>query len=181
MKRNSFKWCVYTFLFLGIGMVSCADEDLMTYEDVPRIYFKYADASSSDFGENEDQITVNMGYDRPLKNDSIIKIPIKLMGRVSETDRAVKVVMIPEESTATEGEDIEILSAYLPANSIFGNVEVRLKRTEAVDNEMLFARIRLASNENFHTDYSTSRYDKGNNRNGLIYSIYFTALAEKPS
>ena len=46
MKRNSFKWCVYTFLFLGIGMVSCADEDLMTYEDVPRIYFKYADASS---------------------------------------------------------------------------------------------------------------------------------------
>ena len=74
MKRNSFKWCVYTFLFLGIGMVSCADEDLMTYEDVPRIYFKYADASSSDFGENEDQITVNMGYDRPLKNDSIIKI-----------------------------------------------------------------------------------------------------------
>ena len=63
MKRNSFKWCVYTFLFLGIGMVSCADEDLMTYEDVPRIYFKYADASSSDFGENEDQITVNMGYD----------------------------------------------------------------------------------------------------------------------
>lgn len=102
------------------------------------------------------------------------------MGRVSETDRAVKVVMIPEESTATEGEDIEILSAYLPANSIFGNVEVRLKRTEAVDNEMLFARIRLASNENFHTDYSTSRYDKGNNRNGLIYSIYFTALAENP-
>ena len=37
MKRNSFKWCVYTFLFLGRGMVSCADEDLMTYEDVPRI------------------------------------------------------------------------------------------------------------------------------------------------
>ena len=32
MKRNSFKWCVYTFLFLGIGMVSCADEDLMTAE-----------------------------------------------------------------------------------------------------------------------------------------------------
>ena len=60
MKRNSFKWCVYTFLFLGIGMVSCADEDLMTYEDVPRIYFKYADASSSDFGENEDQITVSI-------------------------------------------------------------------------------------------------------------------------
>ena len=51
MKRSSFKWCVYTFLCLGIGMVSCADEDLMTYEDVPRIYFKYADASSSDFGE----------------------------------------------------------------------------------------------------------------------------------
>ena len=55
-------------------MVSCADEDLMTYEDVPRIYFKYADASSSDFWEKEDQITVNMGYDSPLKNNKNIKL-----------------------------------------------------------------------------------------------------------
>lgn len=179
MKRNSLKWCGYALLFLCIGGASCADEDLMTYEDVSRIYFKYADTSV--FGEKDDQITVNMGYDRPLKNDSIIKIPIKLMGRVSETDRTVKAVMIPEESTAIEGKDIEILSACLPANSIYGDVEVRLNRTETVDKEMLFARIRLASNENFHTDYSISKQDNGNNGNGLVYSIYFTALAEKPS
>lgn len=179
MKRNSFKWCVCALLFLGIGWASCADEDLMTYEDVPRIYFKYAD--TSDFGDRDDQITVNMGYDRPLKDDSIIRIPIKLMGRVAKEDRAVKAVLMSEESTATEGKDIEILSACLPADSIFGFVEVRLNRTETVDKEMLFARIRLASNENFHTDYSTSINDKGNDRNGLIYNIYFTALAEKPS
>ena len=70
MKKNSFKWCVCAFLFLGIGWASCADEDLMTYEDVPRIYFKFAD--TSDFGDRDDQITVNMGYDRPLKyRDSV--------------------------------------------------------------------------------------------------------------
>lgn len=179
MKRNNFKWCVCALLFLVIGWASCADEDLMTYEDVPRIYFKYAD--SSDFNDREDRITVNMGYDRPLKDDSIIKIPIKLMGRVAKVDRVVKAVLMPEESTATEGEDIEIVSAYLPADTIYGFVEVKLKRTETVDKEMLFARIRLASNENFHTDYSISINDKGNDRNGLIYNIYFTALAEKPS
>lgn len=181
MKRNSFKWCVCALLFLVIGWASCADEDLMTYEDVPRIYFKYADEPVSGFGEKDNQITVNMGYDRPLKDDSIIKIPIKLMGRVAKVDRAVKAVLMSEESTAIEGKDIEIVSAYLPADTIFGVVEVKLNRTETVDKEMLFARIRLASNENFHTDYSKSNYDPGNDRNGLIYNIYFTALAEKPS
>ena len=110
MKRNSFKWCVYTFLFLGIGMVSCADEDLMTYEDVPRIYFKYADASSS------------------VAVDSSGIITTFTARSVSET-RPISLIGI-----------LMILSFF---NGL--------------------------------------SYDKGNNRDGLIYSIYFTALAEKPS
>jgi hypothetical protein len=74
-------------------MVSCADEDLMTYEDVPRIYFKYADASSSDFGENEDQITVNMGYDRPLKNDTHLHFKFIL----SFIGKSVKITIIKQD------------------------------------------------------------------------------------
>lgn len=179
MKRKRLEYSVCAFLLLGIGMTSCVDENLQTYEDVPRVYFKYAETSRPI--ENEDQITVNLGYDRPLKDDSIIKIPIKLMGRVSKIDRAVKVLLIQEESTVKEGEDIEIMYSYLPANSIYGNVEVKLKRTETVNKETLFARICLASNENFHTDFSETKSDNGIDRNGLIYNIYFTALAEKPS
>ncbi|NDV64619.1 DUF4843 domain-containing protein [Bacteroides sp. 224] len=180
MKKNSLKWWVCAFLLQGIGWASCADEDLITYEDVPRIYFKYADAVPSSLGDSDDQIIINMGYDNPVKNDTIIRIPLKLMGKISEKDRVAKVVLIPEESTATEGEDIEILSAYLPAGSVYGIVEVKLNRTKAVDKEMLLARIRLASNENFHTDYSKVLDDKHGVKNGLIYSIYFTALADKP-
>lgn len=177
MKRMNCSWCMAALLTLG--MASCADENLKTYEDVSRIYFKYADSNASE--GNDDQITVNMGYDNPLKDDTIIRIPIKLMGHLAEVDRAVKVMVMSEESSATEGEDIEIVSAFLPANAIFGDVEVKIHRTERIDKDMLMARICLLSNENFYTDYATSLTDRNNDRNGLIYTIFFTAEAEKPS
>lgn len=178
MKRTKAIWCLCTFLFSGILLLSCSDSGLKTYDDVPRIYFKFADTST--YGESDDQITINMGYDVPLKDDTIIQIPIKLMGRVADVDREVKAVIINEESTATEGTDIEILSAVLPANAIYGTVSVKLYRTKDVDSNMMFARILLASNENFHTDYSTSKLNNSE-RNGLVYNIFFTAQAEKPS
>lgn len=178
MKRSKSIKNICAFLLCGVGMASCGDHELHTYDDVARIYFKYADTSS--FGESDDQTTINMGYDVPLKDDSLIRIPIKLMGRMSDVDRDVKAVVLAEESTAVEGEDIEIVSASLPADSIYGNVTVRLKRTENIAKATLYARICLRSNDNFHTDYSTSKKD-GSIRNGLIYTVFFTALAEKPS
>ncbi len=181
MKQNILKKCIGVILFAGAGFAACSDDDLMTYEDVSRIYFAYADSDGKNEEASADSRVVNMGYDIPLKEDSIIRIPIKMMGRTAETVREVKAMLISEESTAVEGKDIEIVSASLEANSVVGNVVVKLNRTEQVEKKMLMARIRLASNEHFHTDYSESRYDKDGNRNGLIFTLYFTALADKPS
>lgn len=178
MRLKNYIKSVCALLLCGAGMTSCGDNEIMTYEDVARIYFKYADTSS--FGESDDQILVNMGYDVPLKEDSIIEIPIKLMGRTADVDRDVKAVILANESTATEGEDIEIISASLPAHEIYGSVKVKLNRTENITKNTLYARICLRSNDNFHTDYNTSKTD-ASTRNGLIYTVYFTALAEKPS
>lgn len=179
MKIQDFKWRIYAFLLLLIGVVSCSKEDLLTYDDVNRIYFKYADETS--IGEPDNQKMINMGYDIPLKDDSIVSIPIKLMGNVAPVDRMVKVELITEESSAMEGEDFEFVSAFLPANSVYGEVKLKLKRTENIATATLLARIRLASNENFHTDYSSLVVNGDNDRNGLIYNLFFTALADKPS
>lgn len=179
MNIQDFKWRLYAFLLLLAGVVSCSKEDLLTYEDVNRIYFKYADENS--VGDPDNQKTINLGYDIPLKDDSIVSIPIKLMGSVAEVDRAVKVELMSAESSAVEGEDFEFISALLPAHSIYGDVKLKLKRTANIAQETLLARIRLASNENFHTDYSSLVVNGDNDRNGLIYNLFFTALADKPS
>lgn len=175
--KNIIKY-VCGFLFIGAGLTACEKNDIMTYEDVSRIYFAYAD-------DRDDQAigssTINMGYDVPVKDDSIVKIPIKLMGRVSEMMREAKVKILPDESTAIEGEDIEIVSALLDANSNMGEVAVKLKHTKRTDKETLMARICLVSNENFHTDFTEVYRNPNNDRSGLVYTIYFTALADKPS
>lgn len=181
MKRHILEKCICAVLLMGTGVTACDNDDLMTYEDVARIYFAYAAEDGKKEEPSADYRVINMGYDVPLRDDTIIYIPLKLMGRVTETERKAKAVILSGESTAIDGKDIEIISASLDANSVSGNVAVKLNRTERVDKQTLMARICLLSNENFHTDYSESRYDPQKNRNGLIYTLYFTALADKPS
>lgn len=179
MKRKNLHGWIYIFPLLSALIASCSYESVPTYKDVDRIFFKYAgERIESDV---VDKLNINLGYDKPLKDDSIIAIPVKLMGNISEVNREVKVKLIAEESTAIEGEDIEILTSYLPAGEIVGSVFVKLKRTESVTTSTLLARICLVSNESFYTDYPTSYSDPRGDRNGLVFSIYFTALADKPS
>ncbi len=175
--NKTIKLWIYILPLIATNISSCDHEEIPVYEDVDRIYFRYADETSSP--ENEDNTTINMGYDIPLKDDSTISVPIKLMGRISNIDRTVNVELMKDESTAIEGEDIEIISANLPANSIYGEVKMKIYRTTNIDAETRLARIRLISNENFHTDYSTVSSNSG--KNGLIYNVYFTANADKPS
>lgn len=181
MKQHILKKCISAFLLAVVEFAACSDDELMTYKDVTRVYFAYADADGKNTETSAESWVINMGYDIPLKDDSIVRIPIKIMGRTEAVPREVKAVLIPEESTAIDGEDIEIVSASLEANSVLGNVVVKLNRTERVQQNTLMARIRLASNEHFHTDYSEVRYDKEDNKNGVVFTLYFTALADKPS
>ena len=178
MKKKNLNW-IYILLLLCVGVASCTHEAVPTYNDVSRIYFKYAGESGG--GVDADKMSINMGYDIPLRDDSVIYIPFKLMGQVADVDREVKAELITEESSVIEGEELEILPAFLPAGKIYGSLPVKLKRTERVSKNMLFARICLRSNENFHTDYATSYSDPGGDRNGLIFNIYFTAVADKPT
>lgn len=178
MKRKNLHGWIYIFPLLSTMMASCSYEEVPTYKDVDRIFFKYA--GERDESDVVDKMSINLGYDKPLKDDSIIAIPVKLMGNISNVNREVKAKLIAEESTAVEGEDIEILPSYLPAGGIVGSVFVKLKRTENIAANTLLARIHLVSNESFHTDYPTSYSDPRGDRNGLTFSLYFTALADKP-
>jgi hypothetical protein len=178
MKKNSVL-LISSFLLLAFA---CNYDTLPVYEDVDRVFFKWA-RPTNDLTEivekSSDQIKVNLGYDNPVKSDSIILIDVSMMGHVSAQDRPISVEVIKNESSAVEGQDIEILPSFIPAGEVEGQLAIKVKNSEKLTNTTLSARIRLVPNEYFHVDYIQTRVS--GNKNGLEYNIYFDAKVEMPS
>ncbi|MDR0893395.1 MAG: DUF4843 domain-containing protein [Mediterranea sp.] len=184
MKTKNIKRLIYALPWLALGVSSCSHEDLPTYDDVNRVYFKYAgyptgNLNSDTFRYGVDNMTVNMGYDIPVKPDSIISIPVLLMGHTAPVAREMKVDLIPEESSAVLGEDLEIMPSYIGADTIAGYVNLKIKSSPKSYQGTLLARIRLVPNENFYTDYVIVQAD-GASKNAVVFNVYFTSTSEAP-
>jgi hypothetical protein len=121
---------------------------------------------------------VNFGYDLVIKKDSTIKIPVKIMGNVTDQDRPVTFVLDEELSAsiiysgdgspvgggAKLGEDIELLldQSFIPAGKTIGQIVVKLKNTSRLNAGSLVAALQLTDNTYFKTDYKTTRIKEVN-------------------
>lgn len=183
MKKNNILLTVSVLLLAS----ACSYDTLPTYEDVDRVFFKWAGLANS-FKEqmegSSDLIKVNLGYDNPVKSDSTILIGVSMMGHVSGQDRPISAELLENESTAIAGQDIEILPSFIPAGKVEGQLAVRVKNSEKLSNTTLTAKIRLVPNEYFHTDYTLAYTPTGSlskEKTGLEYNILFDAKIEMPS
>jgi hypothetical protein len=176
MKKNSVSLMV---LFLLL-VFACSHDTLPVYEDVDRLYFKWAGVSSPEDRVNfRDYIEVKLGYDNPVKSDSVVYINVLLMGHVSEQDRPITAGLIKNESTAVEGQDIEFLPSFIQANAKEGKLAIKVKNSGKLAENVLMARIRLTPNDYFHVDYTQAVGYSG--KNGVEFDIYFDAKTEVPS
>jgi hypothetical protein len=178
MKKNS---VLLTSLFLWLA-AACSYDTLPVYEDVDRVFFKWARPTDDNREIKEgssDQIKVNLGYDNPVKSDSTIFVEVSMMGYVSGQNRLISAEVIKNESSAVEGQDIELLPSFIPAGEVTGRLAIKVKNSDKLANTTLWARIRLVPNEYFHVDYIQTRIS--GNKNGLEYDVYFDAKADMPS
>ncbi|KAA6347658.1 hypothetical protein EZS27_004875 [termite gut metagenome] len=166
------------FISLLILLASCDHDSLPTYKDVDRIYFQYAGNPIT--AGTSDQVKINLGYDNPIKSDSIVRVKVKLMGHLSDVDRPFKCGVISQESSAVQGEDVEILFSVIPAGKEVGDLLIKVKNSTKIETTTLLARIRLLPNEYFHVDY-TQTYPVSSTKNGLEYNIYFDCKTDMPS
>jgi hypothetical protein len=158
--------------FATLAMASCKEEKLPVYDDVSRVYF-YWTVAPSDSPERFDNKMVSLGYDTPMKADSTFAVRVRTMGRISDVDRTVKAEIVVAESTAKVGEDIEIVGGTVAAGARDGYIYVKVKNTEKLLTNTLYARIRLVPNENFHVDWS---------ENGSTeYRVRFDAKGDIPN
>jgi hypothetical protein len=164
-----------------LAVASCKENDLPLYNDVSRVYFYWMSIDKT--GEvKTNTLSVSLGYDDPIKTDSIISIPINTMGLPSNIDRPVAAEVIKTESTAIPGEDIEIVSGIIPAGKSWGELRVKIINSDKLKDKVCRARIRLLPNEHFHTDWTLNwtgnvTYDT----NGSEFNLLFDSMNDMPN
>jgi hypothetical protein len=161
---------------LALGMFTSCDYDhLPTYEEAASVYFLQPSKVDSAI------VDLTIGA-FTLKDDSLLRIPIQLLGKVSLQDRPIAYQLLSDTSTAIEGTDIECLPSFIEAGKSSGYLNVRLKNSTALQErgDTLFALLQLLPNEYLRTDYN-ALYASKPGKNSLQFRVYITSrLGGKP-
>jgi len=181
MKIKNFK--NYLFVaFAGILFYSCEYEKLNTYSGDDQIYFSFAGQTTSII----DSSYIKFGYDIVIKSDSVISIPVKVQGLLSEADRPVKFALAESLSSAALGSDIDLLldESFIPAGKETGNIKVKIKNTAKLDGTVLKAVLELQENEFFKVNYLAildKTIDAEKSKIATQYKVYFDNANEMPN
>jgi hypothetical protein len=174
------------FITLSVMLVFCAceQETLPTYNGQNEVYFRYASETTASYVV--DSSLIRFGYDTKIKDDSIIRIKVRVMGEVVDYDRPVNFILVDTSSTAKPGGDIDLLldRSFVPAGKIDGEIVVKIKNTANLNNKYLKAGLRLVENEYFKVDYKKTLHSAINNAGNIVateYRVVFDNASEMPN
>ena len=163
---------IILFLIAGFFLLACSEEKITDYSSVDRIYFNNA---------NIDSVAINLkALDAPVYvDDTIIGLPVRLMGYFADIDRAFTAQAL-DSSSAKANQYFEILPSYIPAISNVGLLNIKLKNSDTLKNgDTLVLYVKLLPNELFSTDYSED-IATGKDYNNLCFRVYFYANLNIP-
>jgi hypothetical protein len=163
---------LYILLFmLSTGIfLSCEPDHLDTYSSSDGVYFEHP--------KNVDSLSIDLTLGAfAFRDDSLLRIPICVMGNISVEDRAVDYQLDAALSTAQLAADIELLPSQIDAGKETGYLQVRLKNSDALKTggDTLLAVIHLLPNTYFHTNYSMQNIDE-EKKDNLRFRIFFSSL-----
>ncbi|QTE21328.1 DUF4843 domain-containing protein [Polaribacter cellanae] len=168
---------------VGLTFFACENEDIATFSGKNVIYFQWA-IDGKDFAANKiDSTSITFAYKLPSKvSDSLIKVPIKVQGFISDKDRTVKINIL-KTSTAKKGVHFNIAdNIIVPANEIIGYIPVTLNRTADMKLKPFSLKLQLLENKNFKTNLKGSK--KSSNANRLLnyteFELTFSDILTEP-
>lgn len=180
-------------LLLFLGLSSCQESTTDVYPVKADLFFHYSltagpwDADDQKPTYVRDSTIVRFGYDEILKEDSIIRMKMRLIGPYADFDRPINFVLVDSMSTAKLGEDIELLydESFMLANDRTGYIYVKLKNTEKLRNTELIAAIRTAPNEYFIAKYDSiqegEKHKVSEKTKSNTFRIRFNCIKDKPN
>lgn len=142
------------FFLSFLGLVSCSQEEIKTYNDTDNIYFSLA-VYPYIKKENVPIRTDSTGFSFALEKASLDKkvflIPIRVQGKLSNVDRKVKVTVDPS-STAVEETNFSLPENILiRAGKEVDTIAVTVYRTPDLKLKMATLVLNLEENEFFST------------------------------
>lgn len=132
-------WAVLMVMLVTVG---CKQDDYMEYpSSLASVRFVYPSW--------ENDSTVYSFALHPDVSSDIVKIPVKLIGYASASDRDINIVPVAESSTARQGSDYTIERAVIAAQAYADSIAIRVNKTDALNNGDLVATFRLEANGSF--------------------------------
>lgn len=145
-------------LILGIaflsllGLTSCDKEEIETYSDTDNIYFSRAMFPEYKNGPLIDSTGFSFGLDKATITEKIYPLAIRVQGKVSDVDRAVKLTVDPT-STAVLGTHFTFSeNIIMHAGKELDTVFIKVLRTPDMKNGNLTLVVNLEENEFFTTN-----------------------------
>lgn len=136
---------IYNLLLLALIIIlwsSCSKDGYVQYDT------EYASLRFIYNAGGNDSIIYSFAL-HPDREEDTVEIPFKLIGLATGQAREVGVEVVEEETTARENDHFIIEPSELPADSITGNLRVKIKKTADLEDHNLVVTLRLCGNENF--------------------------------
>jgi hypothetical protein len=135
---------------LLLMFASCKKESIMKYEGSNDVYFSTNNKTSIDTG------LVSFGFAMASVTDSIVSIPVAIMGQVSNQPRACKVI-VADSSTAKVGVHYDALpdTFKIGAGKTVDTLRLKVHRTADLQQNTVTIILLLQDNSNFSTTMKT--------------------------
>ncbi len=142
------KHFIYILIFtIGI-FYSCQENEGITFSSKASIYFQLTE----EYGK-EDLDSLSYSFATGIKTIDTFNLNVKVIGEVVDYDRIFKVEVVPELTTATEGEHYAALEEnyIIPAGSFRGTVPVVLFNTDTLLRDSTFRiGLRILGSDDFN-------------------------------
>ncbi|WP_200976046.1 DUF4843 domain-containing protein [Echinicola sp. 20G] len=171
------------YLLLAIvACWSCVEDELTTYEsNKDSIYFTYSKEghlATSPF----DSLFYSVGLVPSGFTDSLISIPVKIIGKTTDYDRAFS-LELSDRSTAVEGTNFKFESELtIPAGEVSSEILVRLYKTPDIAEDTVMLDFNLLPNDHFNTDMKSLINQFGVEELSYInFEVYLTGTITEPA
>jgi hypothetical protein len=168
----------YFWILLTTILFSCT-KDLKTFDGQSSIYFVNATLSSP-----SDRSDISFALGKPSLTDSLIRLQVRIIGESTSDDREYKLV-IADTSTAIAGEDFELLNDrfVIKAGEVSDYIQLKLKRTAAMQDTSLSIGLELHPNEYFMTmmENRVTNSFTGATLSFTSHTVYVNDVLKKPA
>lgn len=165
------------------GLFSCSEDKLDIYDGQDSVYFNVAREGRKQDSHDLADTTRFSFVDRVI-DDTLISLRVSVLGNVVPQERKFYAEIIPESTTGKEGVDfkMEKTEFVVPADSVFGYVQVLLFRTSVLLDTSYQIGFRLKSSEDFSLALEKQVLNKENNKyvDLLNHYLVFSDHLDKP-